>query len=404
MLSMSEKILDLVEFKNKHMKRIINLLTFCIISITPISGIAQQDEPVIEVRYTTLENGQSKDFKIYQAGAKEPFNGTINEYYSNGQVRTAFRINKGMPDYVNVYYDNGEYDEKAGYLIMSFDGPFWGTKQPFDYYYPNGDQRAMYGPRSIYTPFGNDSYYKDKLGFKFRSREEIEEEEIPPFLFKRLEERAKDGHAETQYFLGYIYLTGIYVPKNADKAEKWYEMGAKQGHALSQLAVAIMNLGKTETEEIKDLEKSIYWFTESAKNGNPMAQYYLGVVLYGFKNDKEQAFRWYSEAAKNGNGGALYELGVMYSNGDFVEKDLKKAFEYFSKGDEVNHPSCQYALGNMYFYGNGVKKKEKQAIKLYKKAARKGHEKAIATLKEMGITDFGSDVKVLPAFLAPFVK
>gem|GEM_PF-6001244 len=236
-------------------------------------------------------------------------------------------------------------NENSGYLSMSFSGPFWGNKVPFEYRYPNGRQRALYSSRSIYTPFKDDDFYK-KGGFEFRSRAEVEAETFPPFFYERLEDRAHDGHIQTQYFLGYLYMSGDYVPKDEVKARKYYEMAAAQGQVD--------------------------------------AQYYLGVLLKDI--DLGQSTDWYFEAAKQGDGRAMYAIGTIYYNGieGIMERDFDTAFKFFEMGDEVGNWMCQFVLGSMYENGVSVKADRKKAIQLYKKSARQGYKRAIERLNELG--------------------
>ncbi len=114
---------------------------------------------------------------------------------------------------------------------------------------------------------------------------------------------AKQGHAEAQYFLGWMYASGTGVSQNYSEAAKWYIPSAEQGHLPAQL-----NLGKLYA------------------NGQGVIQDYLEAVKW-FRLASEQDFQW-----------AQFSLGVMYANGDGVPKDNVLAYMWANlaaaKGDE----------------------------------------------------------------------
>lgn len=98
---------------------------------------------------------------------------------------------------------------------------------------------------------------------------------------------------EAQYKLGYFYLIGMGVEKDAKKGFEWCE--------------------------------------KSEKAGNAAAQNLLGSIYYG-KDDDKKAFEWYKKAAENGDVEGLVNLGVCYSEGwGLDDSDFKKAFECYKR-------------------------------------------------------------------------
>ena len=76
-----------------------------------------------------------------------------------------------------------------------------------------------------------------------------------------IKELAKQGHADTQFWLGYYHYTGE---------------GAEQSY-----------------------RKAIKWLTPSAEQGHAEAQYMLGYCYYygdGVKVDRKKAIKWLSQA------------------------------------------------------------------------------------------------------------
>ena len=62
--------------------------------------------------------------------------------------------------------------------------------------------------------------------------------------------------------------------------------------------------------------------------------------------DEKQAFHWLQKSAEQGNPAAQYELGIMYLNGEYVSKSKKQAFQWIKKSAEQNYGLAQEFLNN----------------------------------------------------------
>ena len=67
--------------------------------------------------------------------------------------------------------------------------------------------------------------------------------------------------------------------------------------------------------------------------------------------DYERALYYLSFEAAQGNPTAQYNLGLMYKNGIGVEKDLNESLGQFILGSDNDHMLSKYALGLMYYKG-----------------------------------------------------
>ncbi len=108
-------------------------------------------------------------------------------------------------------------------------------------------------------------------------------------------QKTKQGDAEAQLNLGFIYDNGQGVLQNHTKAVRWYEKAAKQGHAK--------------------------------------AQYYLGNIYsngQGTPQNYATAVEWYEKAAKQGFIKAHRLLGAMYANGNGAPQNHVKAYTFIS--------------------------------------------------------------------------
>ena len=65
----------------------------------------------------------------------------------------------------------------------------------------------------------------------------------------------------------------------------------------------------------KKYDLALKYCTPAAEQGDPEAQYYLGVMYdngLGIKQDYFKAFEWWGKAAENGNADAQCCLGGLY--------------------------------------------------------------------------------------------
>ena len=111
--------------------------------------------------------------------------------------------------------------------------------------------------------------------------------------FRPLAER---GHADAQYFLGYMYDWGDGVSENDAEAARWYRRAAEQGHAGAQLFLGhSYNFGEGVSED--DTEAAA-WYRRAADQEDADAQFYLGLMYAkgeGVPQDLEQAHAWVGE-------------------------------------------------------------------------------------------------------------
>lgn len=76
--------------------------------------------------------------------------------------------------------------------------------------------------------------------------------------------KAKQGVAQAQYNLGILYNYGKGVPRNYEKAFKWYKKAAKNGFPEAQYVLGRMY--KKGLGVPKDEEKAAYWAKQGTIN------------------------------------------------------------------------------------------------------------------------------------------
>jgi TPR repeat protein len=127
------------------------------------------------------------------------------------------------------------------------------------------------------------------------------------------------------------------------------------------------------------LVKAVEWHRKAADQGNPLAQYNLGLCYYngeGIDKDLVEAVKWYRKAADQGDIDAQDNLGLCYYLGEGIDKDLVKAVKWWRKAADQGNPLAQYNLGVCYYKGEGIPKDLVEAVKWYRKAADQGNTSA----------------------------
>ena len=109
----------------------------------------------------------------------------------------------------------------------------------------------------------------------------------------------------------------------------------------------------------KNYKQAVYWYTKSARQGFPGAQFNLGLMYYkseGVPQNYKQAVDWFTKSARQGIPQAQNNLGFMYYKGEGVPQNKKQAVDWFTKSAKQGDPKAQNNLGLMYYKGEGVPK------------------------------------------------
>ena len=183
---------------------------------------------------------------------------------------------------------------------------------------------------------------------------------------KAMDENSRDAYTH----MGYIQIeekkTERHVKNGINYLEKAWEMGDKN---------ALINLGKIYMLGItvpKDLEKAKEYFEKGmeSKIGEAFG-YYTHIELFNsdslvidYKSIKEIA----EEGAKLKDGNSYKILGYLYQNGFGVKKNERIAEKYYLKaiktGDLIDNLVYWY-LGNLYFYGSKRVQNNEKALSNY---------------------------------------
>ncbi len=145
--------------------------------------------------------------------------------------------------------------------------------------------------------------------------------------------------------------------------------------------------------------EGVKWFRKSAEQGNPPAEYSLGLCYFegrGVPKNVQQALVWYRKAAGQNQADAIGVLADIYLAGsDGVKLDYAEACAWCQKGAALGNPDCLNGLGFLYEQGvGGVSQNGDEAVKYFSQAAAKGFKRAYVNLGRM--YQVGDGVKADP--------
>ena len=198
---------------------------------------------------------------------------------------------------------------------------------------------------------------------------------------RNLQVEVNRGKTEAEYKLGELYLHGIGVEENWQKAYELSARAALKGHLAAQFNTAYClyegcgvkrNTCKAEAA-FKQIKSPLH--REAAK-GNPVCQYALSYMYYkglGVEKNDRLAFKCIQAAAKQGLPQALYDCALHYNDGIGVQTDFSQAFKFWQDAADARVYSAYIDLANCYADGKGIKKDLYEADRYYHLAAEKGH-------------------------------
>ena len=251
---------------------------------------------------------------------------------------------------------------------------------------------------------------------------------------------ARKGYPRSQFYLGFIYASGLGIKSNQAKALTYFTFSALGGNSLAQMALGyrywasinvvsscemalsyykqvahnvankissnsvgtVINRIRIYDEEEKLTGQSqamldddlVQYYQLLADRGDVQAQYGLGLLHYqgarGLTIQYDKAFYYFSKAAESGNNYAMAYLGKLYlEGGDHVKQDNLTALKYFKLASEKGNPIGQSGMGMIYFYGSGVEKDFVKALKFFQLSADQGYVEGYFMLGIMNFYGYG---------------
>ena len=196
-----------------------------------------------------------------------------------------------------------------------------------------------------------------------------------------LKTAASQGNTDAQFNVACCYLSGIGVPQDKTSAVVMFKEAADKGDldALNNLAGCCMRGDGTS----KDQSAAAKYYKQAAEQGHAKAQYNYGECLfngYGVPKDPEAAVKWYKRAAEQDDPDGQYSYGWCLVNGVGTAEDPVTGREMLELAADKHHTAAQKELGFCYVNGTGTYKNFSLAANLFSKAAAGGDKEAAEAL------------------------
>jgi TPR repeat protein len=224
--------------------------------------------------------------------------------------------------------------------------------------------------------------------------------------FDFFHDMAEKGYACAQYVIGTKYYIGedmLGHPSESLKdyslAYKWLLKSAKQGYADAQCAVGWLYIEGSGVTQNNFL--AFDWFSKAANQGSIEAQCNLGRMYElgnGIPQDYSLAEKWYRKAAEADLDVAFYNLGRLYERGQGIPQDYALAIEYYEESAERGHTEAMINLGRLYESGHGSPQNYEFAFQLYQDAAHIGSAEAEFNLARLYAQGHGVEQNNMEAF------
>ena len=152
------------------------------------------------------------------------------------------------------------------------------------------------------------------------------------------------GLKEAQANLAYLYEQGLGVKQDYQMAAKYYLAAAEQGSLMAQNQLGMLyhyGLGVKQNDP-----EATKWWLKAANGGYAPSQTTMG-TLYYYSQDYPTALRFFLAAVKQGNPTAQYFLGLMYENGTGVGRDRAEAINWYKLSAQQGNQDAKKKLAEL---------------------------------------------------------
>ena len=194
---------------------------------------------------------------------------------------------------------------------------------------------------------------------------------------KWLRASADQNEPEAQFYLGYLYEKGKFVPQDYALAFQNYCAAAllHYGPAENNLA----SLYQHGQGVPRNSTQAFQWYLAAAQDGDPTGQINLATRYYrgeGISQDYAETIRWLRTSADAGCSHAQNNLAYFYFYGVVVQRDYVEAARLLQLAAQQNLVRAQTNLANLYSHGQGVSLDYVAAFVWYSRAVAGGDKSA----------------------------
>ena len=186
---------------------------------------------------------------------------------------------------------------------------------------------------------------------------------------------ATEGYPRAQLFLGQYLINhkGEYR-----RGFNWVKQSAENNYPSAMLALS--SLYREGTGIGKDNLKWGEWFAKAVSHKEAAAECVMGMLYYdpeifpelsnalSIEKDYCKSLALIRQSVKQGDPNAQFFLGLLYKDGEVIAKDDKKFFELALLAAEQGLPEAQNAISLAYEDGVGTDKNPAEAVKWLAKA------------------------------------
>ncbi|ORZ18142.1 hypothetical protein BCR42DRAFT_413235 [Absidia repens] len=209
---------------------------------------------------------------------------------------------------------------------------------------------------------------------------------------KLLKQLSSRGHAESQYYLGNLYASGLLSRKNKNEFDKAFPLFIQASkHHHPDAAYRAAKCYEDGLGSRKDSSKAVQFYRKAATLNHPGAMYRMGVAEVngelGISKNARDGVKWLKRAAEAATveyPQSIHELALLHERGidNVVFVDLQYAVTLYGEAAaELGYAPSAFKLGECYEYGKlECPQDPALSIHYYTIAAQQGHREACFAL------------------------
>ena len=206
----------------------------------------------------------------------------------------------------------------------------------------------------------------------------VEQNDTEAFNYYKL--CAEKANAQIRFNLAELYLRGCGIRHDIEKAIYWYQKALEKDvkHAEASWRLGMMYLKGIHLDRNDDKAEEL--LAAAADSNHTGACAALGNMILENRckrHNSGQAVTYLEKAADARNVDAMYKVGMIYESGQLVQKDYTRAFNYIRGAATRGHAEAMFVLYKMYAKGKGVKRNRELAKTWLQNAADNGNEEAV---------------------------
>jgi len=275
-------------------------------------------------------------FKVLSSTVSHPRKEEIKEFVSLRALAWKNKFNIPSEDWM----DKGSPIHLFETVWQQTKNPLHGTYLGIAQVYAQNLEKVVPGVKQLQAMAPHCSLAKFVLGRLYSEGKRVERDLAQTVNWWR--SAADQGDAEAQYALGKHYES----EKNQPEALHWFHLAANQNYpsAFNDLGFAFLRGNGVK----KDASEAFRYFRRGAEKGCSFAQWNLGIMYFQGWDGKRyflDASHWLFFSARQGFSTSQIFLAHMYVNEYGGEKNLKEAVKWYRKAAEQNSSLAKLCLG-----------------------------------------------------------